>query len=32
MKNLSQTVYVRAALAAGTITTLIAVVGAGKKW
>jgi hypothetical protein len=32
MKNLSQTVIVRAMTAAGTITTLIAVVGAGRKW
>jgi hypothetical protein len=32
VKNLTQLAYVRAAAAAGTITTLIAVVGAGKKW
>jgi hypothetical protein len=32
MKNLSQTVIVRAMTAAGTITTLIAVAGAGRKW
>jgi hypothetical protein len=32
MKNLSQAVLIRAMTAAGTITTLIAVVGAGKKW
>jgi hypothetical protein len=32
VKNVSQTVLVRAMTAAGTITALIAVVGAGKKW
>jgi hypothetical protein len=32
VKNLSQTAFVRAAAAAGAITALIAVVGAGKKW
>jgi hypothetical protein len=32
MKNCSQMILVRAMAAAGTITALVAVVGAGKKW
>jgi len=32
MKGLSQIVLIRAMTAAGAITTLVAVVGAGKKW
>jgi hypothetical protein len=32
MKKLSQIVFIRALTAAGTITTLVAVAGAGKKW
>jgi hypothetical protein len=32
MKNRSQMALVRAMAAAGTISTLISVVGAGKKW
>jgi hypothetical protein len=32
MKNRTQMVLVRAMAAAGTITTLMTVVGAGKKW
>ncbi len=32
MKSLSQTILVRAMTAAGAITTLVLVVGAGKKW
>ena len=32
MKKLSQTVIVRAMTAAGAITTVIAVAGAGRKW
>jgi hypothetical protein len=32
MKKVSQTLNVRSMAAAGTITTLIAVAGAGRKW
>jgi len=32
MKNLSQALIVRALMAAGTMTTVVAIVGAGKKW